>query len=282
MSKSRIIIVRGAGDIASGIIWTLAYAKHKVICLDINEPSCIRREVSFSEAIYDKEKIIEGIKCVKCENTEEAIGVVENGNVALLVDKEAKVIEKIEVDVVVDAILAKKNIGTRINMAPLVIAVGPGFTAGIDCHYAIETCRGHKLGYIYEKGSPIENTGIPGIIGGVGKARVMYAQAEGYFQGKHKISDIVKKGDVLAEIKEYINGKYTGKIVPLCATIDGVLRGILRDGFYVKKNMKCADIDPRLEEKSNCYFISDKARCIGGSVLTLISRYYQMSLVNYT
>lgn len=278
IKNEKLIIVRGAGDIASGIIWGLSYAGYKVLCIDIEKPTCIRREVSFSEAIYDGEKTIDGVKCVKAKNHDDVKKILDDGNVAILIDEKGQSITDLKPYVLIDAILAKKNIGTKKDMADIVIAVGPGFTAGVDCHFVIETKRGHTLGKIIENGSPIPNTGIPGIVGGIGKERVMHSPAEGIFKNKHKISDIVKKGDILADIIEYKNGKETGKNIPLYATIDGVLRGILRDGFYAFEGLKCADIDPRIEEVENCFSISDKARCIAGSVVMLISRLFDKNI----
>lgn len=274
MESNKLIIVRGAGDISSGIIWNLVYAGYKVICLDINEPSCIRREVSFSEAIFDGEKEINGVKCIKAKDEKDALLIVEKGYGAVLVDEKGDAIKNLKPDIVIDAILAKRNLGTTIDMAPLVVGVGPGFTAGVDCHYVVETFRSHKLGWIFDKGSALKDTGTPGLIGGFAKERVMHSPAEGYFRNKHKISDIVNKGEVLSEVEECIDGKKTGNMVPLYASLDGVLRGILRDGFYAKKGLKCADIDPRGSEVENCFIISDKARCIGGSVLTLVAKFY--------
>ena len=160
----------------------------------------------------------------------------------------------------VDAIIAKKNLGTRIDMTPFVIALGPGFTAGVDCHAVVETKRGHNLGRVYYEGSAAPNTGIPGLIAGHAADRVMHAEAEGVFYARAQIGDVVKAGDVIGEI--------SGEIVT--ASIDGLLRGILHDGYPVTKGFKLADIDPRVEERENCYTISDKARCIAGGVLGAI------------
>ena len=162
--------------------------------------------------------------------------------------------------VLIDAIIAKKNLGTTKEMAPLTIALGPGFTAGYDVDYVIETKRGHTLGAIIEDGEAIPNTGVPGMVGGYAKERVIHSPADGVIQNISKIADIVEKDQTLAYIGE----------IPVKATISGVLRGIIRDGFAVTKGMKIADIDPRIEEKQNCYSISDKARCISGSVVEIV------------
>ena len=268
--NKKLILVRGAGDLASGIIWSLAYAGFRVVCVDIEKPSCIRTEVSFSNAIYDGTKTLNGITCVHAKTVDEIKTIHEERKVAIMIDPEAEILKKIKFDVVIDAIMAKKNMGTTIDMAEIVIGVGPGFTANVDCHYAIETMRGHTLGFIYETGSPIPNTGIPGLIESHSSDRVMHSPCEGIFHNVHKIGDIVKKGDVLSNIEECIDGKTTGNIIELHASIDGILRGILRDGFYTKNGLKCADIDPRVSERDNSFTISDKSRAIGNAVLCAV------------
>ena len=276
--NKELIIVRGAGDLASGIIWYLKKANFNVLALDIKNPSCIRREVSFSEAIYDKEKTIENETAVICKNVEEVFDTFKENKIAIMIDEEGNIIKELKPKIVVDAIMAKKNLGTNIDMAPLVIAIGPGFTAKYDCHYVIETKRGHKLGKIYDYGSAIPNTGIPGLVAGHDKDRVMHSPVEGYFLIKKNIGDIVKKDDVIAVVKECTKDKdgkikETGKEVEVLASIDGVLRGILRNNFYATLGLKAADIDPRIEEKENCKTISDKARTIAGSVLLCVNNY---------
>ena len=268
--NKKMILVRGAGDLASGIIWSLAYAGFRVVCIDIEKPSCIRTEVSFSNAIYDGTKTLNGITCVHIKDINEINALHEVGKVALMIDPDASILKKIKFDVVVDAIIAKRNTGTTIDMADLVIGVGPGFTAKIDCHYAIETMRGHRLGMIYENGSPIPNTGVPGIIESHSSDRVMHSPCEGIFHNVHKIGDMVMKGDVLSNIEECVDGKSTGNRVELNASIDGLLRGILRDGYHAKKGLKCADIDPRISEHANSFTISDKSRAIGNAVLCAV------------
>ena len=184
--------------------------------------------------------------------------------VPVLVDPAGLSIAALRPAVVVDAILAKKNLGTTKEMAPLVIALGPGFTAGEDVDVVIETKRGHNLGRVIRSGRAVPNTGIPGIIGGYGKERVMHAQAEGILRNAASIGDIVEARAVIAEI-ETENGT-----VPVEASLSGLLRGLIRDGYPVTKGFKIADIDPRKEELQNCFTISDKARCIAGSVLEVI------------
>ena len=268
--NDKLILVRGAGDLASGIIWSLSYVGFRVVCVEKDKPSCIRTEVSFSSAIYDGTKTLNGITCVYVEDVNAIEAIHRDGKVALMIDPEVSILDKIKFDVVIDAILAKKNIGTTINMANVVIGVGPGFTALVDCHYAIETMRGHTLGTIYETGSPIPDTGMPGLIASHSSDRVMHSPCEGIFHNVHKIGDVVVKGETLANIEEYIDGKPTGKTEKLCASIDGFLRGILRDGFYAKMGLKCADIDPRISEQVNSFIISDKSRAIGNATLCAV------------
>ena len=253
----KIVVVRGGGDLASGTIWKLHRCGYKVLVLEINAPSAIRRNVAFSEAMYDGESKVEGIVCKKADNLEQAEVVWKEGNVPILEDSDGSLIEKLRPFAVVVAILAKKNIGTSKSMAPVTIALGPGFTAGIDVDAVIETKRGHNLGRIYYQGSAAPNTGIPGIIAGYGKERVIHSPADGVFHQIRGIGCCVKKGEKIAEVGEE----------PVLASLDGILRGIIRDGYQVKKGMKIADIDPRMEQQKNCDTISDKARCIAGGVL---------------
>ena len=275
------ILVRGAGDIASGIIWSLAYAGYNVCCTEIEKPTTIRTEVAFSTAIYEGKNELSGVGCVFCGKSDSHSTPIrdvanavykcwEENKIALLIDSEARILDEIKFDVVVDAILAKKNLGTKIDMAKLVIGVGPGFTANVDCHIAIETMRGHNLARIIEDGSPIENTGVPGLIAGHSDDRVIHSPAEGRISNLHRIGDVVSKGDVLAGIAEESHNLPVKDCVKVLASIDGILRGIIRDGYYVTKGLKIADIDPRLSEKENCFTISDKARSIGGAVVTAI------------
>lgn len=267
MDKEKVIIVRGAGDIATGTIHRLAGAGFRVLALEVERPSAIRRQVALSAAVYEGRAVVEGLAARRVQEPSAAEAVWQAGEVPLLVDPEGTCIPLLKPMVVVDGILAKRNIGTRRDMAPLTIALGPGFEAGIDVDFVIETQRGHNLGRIIRTGSAAPNTGIPGIIGGYGAERVIHAPHSGSLYGLRRIGDFVEKGEPLAEIR---NG---GEVFPVCATISGLIRGLLPDGFPVNKGLKMADIDPRREEFDNCFTISDKARCIAGSVLELVCRY---------
>lgn len=276
MKKKDLIVVRGAGDLATGTIHRLKKAGFRLLVLEAEHPAAIRRQVALSEAVYAGSARVEDVEAVRMDvdlaekkNRKELLEpemerIWKKDGVPVLVDPAGLSIAALRPAVVVDAILAKKNLGTTKEMAPLVIALGPGFTAGEDVDVVIETKRGHNLGRVIRSGSAVPNTGIPGIIGGYGKERVMHAQAEGILRNAASIGDIVEARAVIAEI-ETENG-----IVPVEASLSGLLRGLIRDGYPVTKGFKIADIDPRQEELQNCFTISDKARCIAGSVLEVI------------
>ena len=276
MKKTDLIVVRGAGDLATGTIHRLKKAGFRLLVLEAEHPAAIRRQVALSEAVYAGSARVEDVEAVRMDvdlaekkNRKELLEqemerIWKKDGVPVLVDPAGLSIATLRPAVVVDAILAKKNLGTTKEMAPLVIALGPGFTAGEDVDVVIETKRGHNLGRVIRSGSAVPNTGIPGIIGGYGKERVMHAQAEGILRNAASIGDIVEAGAVIAEI-ETENG-----MVPVEASLSGLLRGLIRDGYPVTKGFKIADIDPRKEELQNCFTISDKARCIAGSVLEVI------------
>ena len=303
IKKNLLIICRGAGDLATGIIHRLHRAGHRVIALETDYPAAIRRQVSFCEAVYDGSAAVEGViaRLVPAladaeTDTETYSGindtpaahivsekwdssaieaVLEAGEVPLLIDPKGESIELLKPDVVVDAIIAKKNLGTTINMAPLVIGVGPGFTAGQDVHLVIESMRGHNLARIITDGMAQPNTGVPGNIAGFTSERVIHAPAAGYIHDVRKIGDIVQKGDEIARIypdkESYDNA--LSEYVPVNATITGIIRGLIREGYYFRKGFKIADIDPRESELTNCFTISDKARSIAGSMLEAVSAF---------
>lgn len=263
MKKDSLILVRGGGDIATGTIHRLWSAGFRVLVLETDHPAAIRRQVSFCEAVYEGSAVVEGAKAVLIQNVDEMQKVWEEGDIPLLADPVGKCIEYLKPAVVVDAILAKKNLGTTKEMAELTIGLGPGFTAGVDVDVVIETMRGHNLGRIIRNKSAMPNTGVPGIIAGYAAERVIHASSEGILKNKKKIGDIVAKDDTIAIIE---NGENHTEVK---ATIPGIIRGLIRDGYPVTKGFKIADIDPRMGELDNCFTISDKARCIAGSVLEL-------------
>lgn len=290
IKNNLLIICRGAGDLATGIIHRLHRAGHRVIALETDYPAAIRRQVSFCEAVYDGSAAVEGVtaRLIPALTDAETVhtasekwdrsaieAVFEAGEVPLLIDPKGESIALLKPDVVVDAIIAKRNLGTTINMAPLVIGVGPGFTAGNDVHLVIESMRGHNLARIITDGMAQPNTGVPGNIAGFTSERVIHAPAAGYIHDVRKIGDIVQKGDEIARIYPD-KGSFDNELseyVPVNATITGIIRGLIREGYYFKKGFKIADIDPRESELTNCFTISDKARSIAGSVLEAVSAF---------
>ncbi|MGN2370406.1 selenium-dependent molybdenum cofactor biosynthesis protein YqeB [Clostridium cagae] len=254
-----MIVIKGAGDLATGVATRLKKCGFDIVMTEISQPTTVRRTVAFSQVVYDKKVEVEGITAVLASNKEDINKIVEEGRVAVLVDEKAKIIDEIKPEIIIDAIIAKKNLGTKIDDANIVIALGPGFTVGIDCHCVIETKRGHYLGKAIYKGSAIPNTGVPGEVGGFSKERIIRATTDGKIAPVSKIGDYVKKGDIVAYVNE----------TPIFAKLDGIVRGMLQKDVNVFKGMKSGDIDPRCE-KNHCFTISDKARSIGGGVLEAI------------
>jgi xanthine dehydrogenase accessory factor len=257
-----VIAIKGAGEMATAVAWRLYMANlRRIVMLEIDHPLAVRCEVSFCEAVHDGYKEVEGVKAVLAENSDEVQKYWENNEIAVLVDPQWQSLERLKPNVSVDAILAKKNMGTRMSEADLVIALGPGFAAGTDAHAVIETNRGHNLGRIIMSGSAEPNTGIPGTIQGYTEERVLRAPGDGVFKAQKQIGDIVQKDDTMGLVGD----------TNVNAGIDGAVRGLIRSGSNVTPGLKLGDIDPR-GEKSFCYTISDKARAIGGSVLEGILR----------
>lgn len=245
------ILVRGAGDIATGTLLRLKRCGFSVAALETDAPSAIRRTVAFSEAVYDGEVTVEGITARRVE----CLPASPVDWIPLLVDPEGRTIAECRPAAVVDAILAKRNLGTSMAMAPATVALGPGFTAGQDVHAVVETKRGHTLGRVLRNGPAIPNTGIPGVVGGYGIERVIHAPVGGTLHNIHDIGSKVEKGDTIA----LLDG------TPVPASISGVLRGMLREGFAVPAGMKMADIDPRPD--ADWHTVSDKALAVAGGVL---------------
>lgn len=253
------ILIRGAGDLATGVAAELKERGHQIVMTEIAVPLTVRRQVAFSRAVYEKSAVVEGHTAVLVQDETEAKAALEKGLIAVLVDPAGKIREKMQFDVVVDAIMAKENLGTTMEDARCVIALGPGFTAGVDCHAVVETKRGDTLGRPIYQGSAIPNTGVPGMIGGYAIERLIKASADGVMKPIAQIGDIVKKGDLLAMTGEK----------PVYALIDGIIRGMLQSGVTVKKGMKIGDVDPRTDA-SLVNLISDKARKIGCGVAEAI------------
>jgi xanthine dehydrogenase accessory factor len=256
-----LIIVRGGGDLATGTIHRLRRCGFPVIALETKNPGAIRRRVSFSEAVYDGVSEVEGVTCQLALSVMHAMEIIRSGDIAMLVDERCDILKEIQPWALVDCIMAKKNLGTTRDMAKKTIAIGPGFTAGKDVDLVIETKRGHDLGRIIESGRASEDTEVPGLIEGFASERVIYSAYSGVLRNTAQIGDLVKKGETIAIVLGD-EGQH-----PVQAEISGVLRGNIWVGFLVHKGLKIADIDPRQSERSNCFTISDKARCIAGSVL---------------
>ncbi len=255
------VLVRGGGDLASGVAWRLHQSGFRVLITEVPEPLAVRRKVSFCEAVYDGHTVVEGVKALLVKGPEEVVQVWDQGFIPVLVDPGAESRHSIKPEVIVDAILAKKNLGTSAKDAPLVVALGPGFEVGKDAHFVVETQRGHNLGRLLTSGSAAANTGVPGPVQGITSDRVLRAPANGPWQNIVDIGDRVKKGDLIGTVQ--------GEA--LYATIDGALRGLIHPGITVSKDLKIGDIDPR-GERAFCFTISEKALAIAGGVLEGILR----------
>lgn len=253
------ILIKGAGDLATGIAHELFHAGHEILMTEIQKPLTVRRKVAYSRVVYEEKAEIEGIEGALVRDGSGILKVTEAGKIAVIVDEKAEVRKIYKPDVLVDAIMAKRNTGTSIEDAPLVIGIGPGFCAGEDCHYVIETQRGESLGKIIPEGRALPDTGIPGEVGGYTAERLIRAEAGGMMTPFVEIGDLVEKGQCVA---------VTGGI-PVYAGMSGIVRGMLPEGTVVSKGLKIGDIDAR-RIRSLCYTISDKSRCIGKSVKKVI------------
>ena len=255
-----MIVIKGAGDLATGIAHRLKVCGFNVVMTEISMPTTVRRTVAFSQAVFDGTTEVEGIKGILAKDIDGINKVIEDGNIPVIIDDKAEIIKELKPKIVVDSIISKMNsAGTTINDADIVIAVGPGFEAGVDCHCVIESQRGHYLGRTIYDGCAIPNTGVPGDIGGYTVERIIRATDDGVIKPMVNIGDYVEKGQIVA----MVNDKY------VYASISGIVRGMLQEGVKVHKGMKSGDIDPRCK-KEHCFTISDKARSIGGGVLEAI------------
>jgi len=265
--SGELVVVRGAGDLATGCIVRLVRAGFRVAALEVAEPSSIRRTVCLSEAVYQGQAEVEGVKAVRVGSAEELLAALERcgpaGPVPVLVDPQCAVLPRLRPLALVDAIIAKRNLGTRIGMADVVVALGPGFEAGVDADAVVETNRGHDLGRVLRSGRAEPDTGTPGLIAGVGRERVLHAPAAGVVENLKRIADRVQAGEpVLA-----IDGP-EGRVL-VAAAIDGMVRGLIRPGFQARAGLKVADVDPR-GRREHCFTISDKAMAIAGGVLEAV------------
>lgn len=254
------VAFRGAGEMASGVAWRLYRANiRQLFMLEVAAPLAVRRNVCFCEALHQGWQTVEGVQAVKSADIGGVQRAWDTGQIPILVDPEARLVPKLVPDVLVDATLAKRNLGTGISDAPLVIGLGPGFTAGGDVHLVIETNRGHNLGRVIAAGAAEPDTAVPGNIAGYTTERLLRAPAAGVFSALRRIGDTVKRGEVV--------GTVDGAAVE--ARLDGMLRGLIRSGTPVSAGLKLGDVDPR-GEGGYCHTVSDKARAVGGAVLEAI------------
>ena len=257
-----LVLIKGAGDLATGTAVRLHRAGFRVVMTDIARPTAVRRTVAFCQCMYDGTAQVEGIAARRVETAEEAAACLTAGEVPVLADPEARIRTELPFDALVDAILAKRNLGTALTDAPIVLALGPGFTAGVDCHGVVETKRGHYLGRLILAGSAIPNTGVPGDIGGYTLQRLIRAPGTGSFRPLVQIGDRVEKGQPVAAVE----GSTAAAGCP------GIVRGMLPEGLWVTAGMKAGDVDPRCRPE-HCFTVSDKARAIGGGVLEGLLRF---------
>lgn len=254
----RLVVVRGGGDLASGVAFRLHVAGFPVIVLELEKPLAIRRTVAFASAVADGEITIEGVEAVRVDAPGDAVAIAESGTIAVMVGQEIPELD-VAPAVVVDARMAKRNLDTSIDQAPLVVALGPGFTAGADCHAVVETMRGHRLGRVIWEGSAAPDTGVPGTVGGASSRRIVRAPMAGPVAWNVAIGDLVEEGQTVGRVG-------TADVV---APLEGVVRGLITPGFSVDVGMKIGDIDPRAD-RTACFEISDKSRLVGGGVLEAV------------
>ncbi len=251
-----LVIIKGAGDLASGVAYRLVRSGFPVIMTELPRPTVVRRTVAFAQAVFDGRTEVEGVSGRLIGSASEALAVARAREIAVLIDPDGDVVAELRPPIVVDAIIAKRNTGTSRDDAPVVIGLGPGFRAGVDVHAVIETNRGHRLGRVILCGEAEPDTGVPAPVAGYGAERVLRAPAAGPFVGIRNIGDHVVEGEVLG----YVAGE------PILDPFDGCLRGLIQTGIVVHRGMKVGDVDPRAT-REHCFTISDKALAIGGGVL---------------
>jgi xanthine dehydrogenase accessory factor len=258
--SSGYILIKGAGDLASGVACVLHRAGFPVIMTEIEQPTCVRRKVSFAEAVYEKEITVEGVQGIRTDHLQQAMDIIEQGKIAVMVDSQGYTLKKIHPYVFIEATLSKKYTGTSKKDADIVIALGPGFEAGKDVHAVVETQRGRELGKVILSGYATPNTGIPGNVMGFTSERVLRAPAQGKFCSILDIGDLVEAGQIIGYVDQY----------PVTPVIGGVIRGLLRSGLFVPLGMKLGDIHPE-PNKDVCTKVTDKAWTVGEGVLQAIN-----------
>jgi len=258
-----LVVVRGAGDIATGVIQKLVHAGFDVLALEVPQPMAIRWRAALCTAVREGRWSVEDLVGVRVGSWDEASRLLGTGVVPVLVDESASVVDAARPVALVDAVLAKRNVGTTRSMAPVVVGLGPGFSAGEDVHYVVETMRGHDLGRVIAAGPALPNTGVPGLIAGRAAERVLHAPIAGVVAVARGIGDVVEAGEVVCTV--------TGdEVAPVRASIAGVVRGMIPDGYRVRARFKIADVDPRTELAGSVDTISDKSRAIGGGALDAV------------
>ena len=259
-----LVAVKGAGDLATGVMHRLARAGFAVMAIELPNPTVVRRTVAFAEAIALGQVMVEGVTAQRADSLAEIHAAIAIGRIPIVVDPNGKLLKRMALTVLVEATLSKYNSGVTMHDAPIVIALGPGYEAGVDAHAVIETNRGHNLGRVYLSGCAEPNTGVPGAIGGYTIERLLRAPCAGALYGTRQIGDMVQADETVALVKTA-----EGASVPVASAITGILRGLVRDGLPVYEGMKVGDVDPRAA-REHCFTISDKSRAIGGGVLEAI------------
>lgn len=254
-----LVLIKGAGDLATGVALRLHRCGFPIVMTELPNPLMVRRAVAFGEAVYEGEVVVESIRARRVDNVAAAARAIEEGGIPVLIDPETRCLSELAPAVLVDAVMAKANTGTRLGDAPLVIALGPGFTAGVDCHAVIETNRGHRLGRVIYDGGAEPDTGEPGLVGGKTSERVLRAPVDGVVEARAAIGESVERGQVVAVVGRS----------PVAALASGVLRGMVRSGVWVTAGLKIGDVDPRAE-RAHCFEVSEKSLAIAGGVLEAI------------
>jgi xanthine dehydrogenase accessory factor len=254
-----LVLIKGAGDLGSGVALRLHRCGFSVVMTETKQPLAVRRGVAFGQAVYDGHTIVQGVTARLVGDVAQSQEALWSSVIPVLVDPDAACRQVISPDVLLDALMAKANTGTKLEDAPLVLALGPGFEAGVDCHAVIETCRGHDLGRVLWSGGAIADTGIPGVVGGQSGRRVLRAPAAGYLTPIRQIGDMVKQGEVIGRVGD----------AEVVAPFDGVVRGLIHESVFLTPGMKIGDVDPR-GIRQHCFTVSDKALAIAGGVLEAI------------
>lgn len=254
-----LVLIKGAGDLGTGVAWRLHRAGFPSIITELAQPLVVRRTVAFASAVFDGAITVEGVTARRAQSSDEARKFLDDGIIPVLIDPETNAREFFKPLISIDAVMAKRNTGTHITDASFVLALGPGFTPSVDCHAVIETQRGHNLGRVLWNRAAEPNSGVPGEIGGKSLDRVLRAPCDGKIAGQKKIGDALSAGEVIARVD---NGQ-------VYAPFNGILRGLLHDGIQVQAGMKIGDVDARIQ-RENCFTISDKSLAIGGGALEAV------------